>query len=116
MLDSPYIPVVQASMMGKSRLFHELPNSGVFVFYMCLYEYGSDNFPQACSELAGALINPSCTEGYFAAFLLAALDKLRSDLSENPGLTSALWFQGQRSNCKKFWTSILGKNAHPRFY
>jgi hypothetical protein len=103
-LYSPYFAVVQGSMMGKTRLFFHLAECDVFVFYICLREVGETGFPRSISNLQKALTNPSCTEGFYAAFLLAALAKLKL-FRENDGNCSD-WLAQQKDEV--WWSDILG--------
>ena len=102
---SPYFAVVQSSMMGKTRLFFHLAQCDVFVFYICLREVGETGFPRSISNLQKALTNPSCTEGFYAAFLLAALAKLKL-FRENNGGNCSDWLAQQKGEV--WWSDILG--------
>ncbi len=101
---SPYFAVVQSSMMGKTRLFFHLAQHDVFVFYICLREAGATGFPHSISILQKALTDPNCNEGYYAAFLLAALAKLK--LFQDDGKSSTEWLEQQKQ--EGWWSSILG--------
>ena len=102
-LYAPYMAVVQGSMMGKSRLFHTLPGHDIFVFYICL---GASGFPESIPALRDRLISESCSEGFYAAFILTALNALEKFRSENPEKSSQAWFDHQKS--AGFWKPILG--------
>ena len=106
-LYAPYFAVVQGSMMGKTRLFFTLPKRGVFVFYICLRDPESTGFPSSIPTLMKALTSAECTEGFYAAFLLAALESLSKFKHDHPAASSAEWFD-QEQTTPSFWTSILG--------
>ncbi len=106
-LYSPCIPVVQASMMGKTRMFFALPTVRVFVFYCCLRKEKSSGYPKSIPSLTEALTG-SCTEGFYCAFLLAALDALhtfKQSFEKNDTVFSAWFVEQQRPD---FWTKIIG--------
>jgi hypothetical protein len=113
-LYAAYLSVVQSSMMGKTRMLCNLPWHNVFVFYICLRdEKSSSGYPRSIPELMGALTSNSCTEGFYAAFILAALDALEAFKTEHIRSKSSLnvyteWFQAQQD--AKFWTPII--SAH----
>ena len=49
---SPYAAVINASMMGQSRAFQELPVWGIFLFNICFQKPKSGNFPQQSAHVA----------------------------------------------------------------
>jgi hypothetical protein len=101
---SPYFAVVQGSMMGKTRLFFQLAHRNVFVFCICLRNVGATGFPHSISNLQKALTSPSCNEGYYAAFLLTALSKLKVFREKNGNCLEWLAQQGEQ----EWWSDILG--------
>jgi hypothetical protein len=106
-LYAPYIPIVQATMMGKSRMFFNLPQLNVFVFYFCLQEEKSCGYPRGIPLLTNTLTGP-CTEGFYSAFLLAALealDKFKQEFKGDNPVFSA-WFSEQQR--PEFWKEIIG--------
>ena len=115
-LYSPYIPIVQASMMGKTRMFFALPQANVFVFYICLREAKSSGYPSSIPELTTALTGP-CSEGFYSAFLLAALDALNRFKGTFRGCNISVfeaWFSHQQRS--EFWAEIIGlENALSAF-
>ena len=104
-LYAPYIPIVQASMMGKSRMFFTLPKHDIFVFYLCLRKGESSVFPKSIPELTEALTEP-CTEGFYSAFFLAALDALHTfkESYKGPRVFDAWFLEQQHTD---FWTKII---------
>ena len=117
-LYAPYFAVVQASMMGKSRLFFRLAERQIFIFYICLGGPEFNGYPKGDPELVKALTSQTCSEGFYAAFLLAALEKLFEFRRTDPPGNSEDWIRQQQHNT--FWTSILGIDvliciAHSRF-
>ena len=102
-LYAPYVAVVQGSMMGKSRLFHMLPEHDIFVFYICL---GDSGFPESILSLKKRLTSDACTEGFYAAFLISSLEAMAEFRRNKPSLTCTEWFNLQGSD--KFWKPILG--------
>jgi hypothetical protein len=116
MLYAPYIAVVQASMMGKTRMFFTLHEHNIYVFYICLRADGS--YPSGIREVIEALTSETCTEGYYAAFMLTALEALHhfkcNETASMPGYNSYLeWFKLQQN--PSFWTPILGENQFQIF-
>ena len=106
-LYAPYFAVVQASMMGKSRLFFTLAEKHIFVFYICI---GGDDFkgyPRSNPALVAALTSTTCTEGFYAAFLLASLEALIDFRRSNPQASGTEWIRRQ-DDADTFWVSILG--------
>ena len=119
-LYAPYLAVVQASMMGKSRLFFRLAERQIFIFYICLGGPEFKGYPKGDPELVNALTSQTCSEGFYAAFLrlLAALEKLFEFRRTDPPGTSTDWIRKQQDTT--FWTSILGIDiliciAHSQF-
>jgi hypothetical protein len=110
-LYSAYIPIIQASMMGKTRMFFALPERDVFVFYICLREADSSGFPKGFPRLTCALTEP-CTEGFYSAFILAALEALDTFKKKYVGADSVFkaWFG--ESQKQDFWASIVGLYNH----
>lgn len=111
-LYAPYIAVVQASMMGKTRMFFTLPRHNIYVFYICLRADGS--YPSGIVEVIKALTSDSCTEGYYAAFVLAALQALHDFKSRQDGSMSKCnsytqWLKLQQN--LSFWKPILGEEV-----
>jgi hypothetical protein len=107
-LYAAYFAVVQGSMMGKTRLFFTLPQSGVYVFYICLRDPKSTGFPGCIPALMTALTSPRCTEGFYAAFVLASLERLSEFRNARPAASSAEFFDEEQAD-PSFWTPILGK-------
>jgi hypothetical protein len=99
-----YFAVIQGSMMGKTRLFFHLAEHDVFVFYICLRRAEETGFPQSISILQKALTDPSHTEGYYAAFLLTALEKLK--VFKQGNRSCRLWLTQQQD--PNWWNDILG--------
>ena len=109
-LYAAYLSVIQASMMGKTRMLCTLPEHDVFVFYICLRDEKSSGYPRSIPELMRALTSSTCTEGFYAAFVLAALDALQAFITEHTRRKSALnvyteWFKSQQD--PRFWTPII---------
>jgi hypothetical protein len=104
-LYAPYMAVVQASMMGKTRTFFTLQQHNIYVFYICLRDDGS--YPSGILEVIQALTSEACTEGYYAAFTLAALEALNIFMSERNSCFE--WFQSQQNPL--FWKPILGEEV-----
>ncbi len=112
MLYAPYIAVVQASMMGKTRMFFTLPKHNIYVFYICLRADGS--YPSGLDQVVKALTSESCTEGYYAAFMLAALQALNDfKRMQNDSIRGHNyyheWLQLQQN--LSFWKPILGEEV-----
>ena len=108
-LYAPYMTVVQASMMGKTRMFFTLHRHDIFVFYICLRVEGC--YPRGNPGLVNAMTNEGCTEGYYAAFLLSALEtlhnfQLKPKVSESGETIFTEWFRVQQD--PKFWKPIIG--------
>ena len=103
----PYFAVIQASMMGKTRLFFTLPSHDVFVFNICLRGTESSGFPRCVPQLMHALTSPDCTEGFYSAFILASLDKLRRFKRAEPSDSAFERFQCQQLEQGKFWASMV---------
>ena len=106
-LYAPYFAVVQASMMGKSRLFFRLAEKQVFVFYICLGRRDSSVYPRSNPALVEALSSRICTEGFYAAFLLGSMMKLIEFRRSNPHANGTAWIR-QQKDADTFWASILG--------
>ena len=109
-LYAPYIAVVQGSMMGKTRMFFTLHQHEKYVFYICLRADGS--YPTGIPEVIQALTSETCTEGYYAAFILNALKALNDFKSKQDGSMSTRdscfkWFELQQN--LSFWKPILGE-------
>jgi hypothetical protein len=110
-LYAPYIAVVQGSMMGKTRTFFTLPQHNIYIFYICLRAQGP--YPSGFDEVIKAFTSESCTEGFYAAFLLSGLQALndfkRKQGASMPGSNSCSeWLHLQRN--LSFWKPILGDN------
>ena len=110
-LYAPYIAVVQGSMMGKTRTFFTLPQHNIYIFYICLRAQGP--YPSGLDEVIKAFTSESCTEGFYAAFLLSGLQALndfkRKQGASMPGSNSCSeWLHLQRN--LSFWKPILGDN------
>ena len=105
-LYAPYIAVIQGSMMGKSRLFHMLPEHDIYIFYVCL---GDSGFPESIPALKNRLTSEACSEGFYAAFLISSLTALTKFRRERPRKSGKDWFDGQGS--ADFWTPILGADV-----
>jgi hypothetical protein len=110
-LYAPYIAVVQGSMMGKTRTFFTLPQHNIYIFYICLDAQGP--YPSGFDEVIKAFTSESCTEGFYAAFLLSGLQALndfkRKQGASMPGSNSCSeWLHLQRN--VSFWKPILGDN------
>ena len=108
-LYAPYITVVQASMMGKTRMFFTLHQHDIFVFYICLRVEGS--YPRGIPELVNAMTKKGCTEGFYAAFMLSALEtlhnfQLRPKVSDSGETIFTEWFREQQD--PSFWKPIIG--------
>jgi hypothetical protein len=115
-LYAPYIAVVQSSMMGKTRMFFTLHERNIYVFYICLRADGS--YPSGIPEVIEALTSGTCTEGYYAAFMLNALEALHrfkcNETASMSGCNSYLeWFKLQQN--LSFWKPILGENRFQIF-
>ena len=109
-LYAPYMAVVQGSMMGKTRMFFTLHQHEKYVFYICLRADGS--YPTGIPEVIQALTSETCTEGYYAAFILNALKALNDFKSKQDGSMSTRdscfkWFELQQN--LSFWKPILGE-------
>ena len=109
-LRAPCIAVVQASMMGKTRMFFTLHKHNIYVFYICLHDGGC--YPSGIPEVIQALTSETCTEGYYAAFVLTALQALndfKQDASRSGFNSCSDWFQLQKNQL--FWKPILGEEV-----
>ena len=99
--------------MGKTRMFFALPALQVFVFYCCLRKEKSSGYPKSIPSLTEALTG-SCTEGFYCAFLLAALDALHTfkqsfEKNDRDTVFGAWFLEQQRP---EFWTKIIGLISH----
>ena len=115
-LYAPYIVIVQGSMMGKTRMFFMLHQHEVFVFYICLRGKGA--FPSGFPELVDALTSETCSEGFYAAFILSSLEelhqfKLQTKQTDRGVTIFELWFREQKE--PSFWERILGADTHIYF-
>jgi hypothetical protein len=113
---SPYAAVVNASMMGKSRAFRELPNSGIFIISICLQKPSATNKPSRSPAIADWFINYTANvdvcELAYCAFVARSLEALATFVSEQPAdLTCAelalAWSRLQSE--WQFWRSILSR-------
>ena len=98
-------------MMGKTQMCFALPESDVFVFYFCLREADSSGYPKGLSHITNALTDP-CTEGFYSAFTLAALEALDKFKTKYEGVDSVFkaWFLEHQKH--DFWTGIIGLYNH----
>lgn len=116
-LYAPYLAVVQSSMMGKSRMFYTLHRHNIYVFYICLKVGGS--YPSGIPEVFRALTSNTCTEGYYAAFMLAALEALNDFMVSDryTGISTSdrcsEWFKLQQTS--SFWNPVLGEDVQCSF-
>ncbi len=107
-LYSPYFAVVQSSMMGKTRLFYELPKfSEEFVVYMCLRRPTEDGFPVPFPLLFNALVSSEPSQRFYLSFLFTVILQLKNFLKG--GITNQEWFRLQTLCDGTFWDSITGK-------
>ena len=95
--------------MGKTRMFFTLSKHKMYIFYVCLRAQGP--YPNGIDEVIKALTSESCTEGFYAAFLLTALQALNdfkreqgASMSESESCSE--WLRLQRN--PSFWKPILG--------
>ena len=88
-------------------MFFTLPQFDIFVFYLCLREEKSSGYPRSIPLLTETLTGP-CTEGFYSAFLLAALDALDTFKKEFKGDNAVFsaWFSEQQR--PEFWKEIVG--------
>ena len=108
---SPYAAVINASMTGKSRAFAQLPEEGIFVFRICFQKPGSLNSPARSPHIADWFVDRSApSQRLYAAFIVAALDKLSSFVEANYSdelinLTTR-WYECQD---EEFWKEVTAQ-------
>lgn len=108
-LYSPYFAVIQSSMMGKTRLFFEVPNhSEEFLMYVCLRKKGDSGYPPSVDSIQQSLVNPVNTSLFYASFLFASISQLQDFLKEG-NKSNTDWLQLQTvSHGSELWNRVTG--------
>ena len=118
---APYCPILNASMVGKSRLISELPNHGVFIFTVCLRpetdpEYRPPRSGPVADWATKDAKDPILFTQQTCFFLECVLDLFKDWLSlrsetEQTDLVSAAkaWEKYQKDNQKKIWDTVNAK-------
>ena len=123
---SLYAAVVNASMIGKSRAFEQLASLGVFVFTISFQSVYSANLPTRSVIVADWFASKDfdgdheTCKAFYAAFLVACLEKLVAFIDANEGLTlrvaAETWAAKQTVNhadkrskkiATSFWSEII---------
>jgi len=115
---SPYAAVINASMMGKSRMFHQLPNLGIFVVTVSFQAVKSYNVPPRTSQISDWLIAEvdTATAVYHqylhCRFILCTLEALVAFIAGRPDERSAsvlamAWAAEQQR--PEFWHAITSQ-------
>ncbi len=106
---SPYFAVVQSSMMGKTRLFHEVPRcSDTYLMYVCLRKPSDPGYPPSIPTVYDSLVFSKCTMLHYASFLYTSIHQLLDFIVAKRG-TNRDWFQLQTKNHGlEFWNDITG--------
>ena len=121
---SPYAAVVNASMIGKSRAFAQLPSLGVFVFTICFQVKKSGNVPLRSEVIDTFFLDekfegkPEICQARFAIFFVVCLDALLEFVRAHPRMTlielTQAWAAKQTVTldgnlASSFWQDIIKK-------
>jgi hypothetical protein len=108
---SPYSPVVNGAIFGKSRAFMELPSHGVFVTTVSFQSVSSVNLPRRSEHLADWLLR-SKGEAVYSAWIVATIDALVACIANQSATATihtlaGVWAAEQVK--PDFWVPVIEK-------